>query len=218
MGTTNKLIFFDLDGTLLNTDDRWYQIHKDLAKVYGYIPMGKNEYLRAKKSNISEEILIQKTNIPKHFVRLYINKRIKIIESQKYLLLDTVRPGIRNVLAKIENKYRLILVTKRKKPQNCLNQLKKIHLIQFFSKILITKQEEKYTLIQSLLKTDEIKNGIFIGDTEDDFQTGEKLHLKTLLVSYGARDREFIQKLNPHCVVNSVKDLSRTIEMLFHRQ
>lgn len=211
MGKTKYIIFFDLDGTLLNIDNRWYQLHLDLSKYYNFRPLSKKDYLEEKKNGLKEEKIIEKTDIQDKKIILYVKKRIKLIETQKYLQFDSLKAGVTELLDKLLINHRLILVTKRTKINNCLNELKKFHLLSYFSKILITKQGEKYLIIKKNFKIDEIKNALFIGDTEQDFQQARILHCKNILITDGARKKNQLEKLRPDHIVDSISGLFKIL-------
>src|SRR3990167_228232 len=216
MDKTKRVIFIDLDGTILNNDRRWYRLHLDLAKSYRFQPINRTTYLQAKKNNINERIIIQKTNIVPHKINAYIKKRINLLEIQKYLLFDKVKPGMRGFLKKFANNYQLILVTKRNKPRNCLSQLNQTHLLPYFSKVIITKQDEKDRKVRKYLSQKQIQDSVFVGDTEDDYQTARKLKINCLLVTYGARNKNFIQKIKPPYIADTVEELTCALKTVFN--
>ncbi len=209
MGKNKNIIFLDLDGTLLDIDDRWYQLHLDLAAYYCFNPIPKKKYLLYKKNRIDEKKIIKETNIDPKKIHLYIKKRIVSIELWKYLVLDVVKPGVIKLLRKLSRKYRLVLITKRKKLKNCLAELKKIKLVDYFSKILITQGEAKYTIIKKYFHDNEIKDALIVGDTEDDYELAKRLHCKSVLVTNGARSKKALRHIEPDYKVNSLEGLTR---------
>ncbi|MDR1800847.1 MAG: HAD family hydrolase [Lachnospiraceae bacterium] len=68
--------------------------------------------------------------------------------------------------------------------------------------------------IYEILETLEvdIKDAIFIGDSEIDMQTGHNAKIKTVGVTWGFRSVEDLMKENPETLVNSTEELS---EILF---
>lgn len=207
MDKAKRIIFLDLDGTLLDIDKRWYRLHVDLAKYYGFDPIPEKKYVQAKKNNISEIVIIKETNIDPNKMNSYLKKRIESLELRKYLLFNTVKPGVIPFLRNLSKKYRLVLVTKRTTLKNCLTELKKNKLISYFSKILITQKEEKYTIIILHFNKSELKNSLLIGDTEDDYITAKKLHITSILVADGSRSKKILGNYRADYIVDTISKI-----------
>lgn len=208
MDEEKHIIFFDLDGTLLDIDERWYKLHFDLAKYYSFKPLPRNEYIWCKKEKIIEEEIIKKINILLNKIRLYKKKRLASIELQKYLLFDKVKPGVIALLTKLSKKYKLVLVTKRRKKKNCFTELRRLKILGYFSKILFVPYEKKYAIIKRRFHISEIKNALLIGDTEDDFRSAKQLAIKYILVADGARHKSVLEGIGAKNIVNTITQLN----------
>ena len=53
------------------------------------------------------------------------------------------------------------------------------------------------------------KDDIVIGDTEDDIKAGNDLTLMTVAVLSGLRSRDFLKKIKPRHIINSINDIFR---------
>ncbi len=209
MDETKNIIFFDLDGTLLDIDERWYQLHTDLARYYSFSPLPKKKYIEAKKNMISEAEILKGINISQNKIHAYIKKRLASIELQRYLLLDKVKSGVIALLTKLSRRYKLVLITKRKKRRNCLAELGRLKISCYFSIVLTTQGEKKYTIIKKYFHDNEIKDALIIGDTEDDYELAKRLHCKSVLVTNGARSKKALRDIEPDYKVNSLEGLTR---------
>lgn len=70
-------------------------------------------------------------------------------------------------------------------------------------------------LLEILEKFDvEPKEAIYIGDSEVDIETGKNANVKTIAVSWGFRNREFLESNSPDYLVDSVEELKEILESL----
>lgn len=202
-----KIIFLDLDETLIDTSERHYQVYSDISNILnlGNIK-NKVEFWNLKRKGASTVEILDETD--KDILNEFYNLWIKNIESKKYLIYDTLFNDTSRFLSML-NKERLILLTMRNNRDNLIWELKKLDIYNKFKSILscspITNIDKTTPLLEYAKKNDQIfnKNSIIIGDSETDIITGKKLNLKTLAVSYGIRSKEILLLMKPdYCVEN----------------
>ena len=58
----------------------------------------------------------------------------------------------------------------------------------------------------------EIENTVYIGDSEVDVETSKNAKLPCIAVTWGFRDKEVLESLNPEYIVDSTSDILRIIE------
>ena len=58
----------------------------------------------------------------------------------------------------------------------------------------------------------EIENTVYIGDSEVDVETSKNAKLPCIAVTWGFRDKEVLESLNPEYIVDSPSDILRIIE------
>ena len=83
-------ILFDLDGTLIDSSNRLYNLFSDLIKKSKFT---KDEYWNFKRNKINHEMIIQKF-FPEENFEEFNEKWLSLIETEKYLLTDKLYPDI----------------------------------------------------------------------------------------------------------------------------
>ena len=208
-----RIIFIDLDGTILDVSKRIYQLYVEILKKYGKKFLAKKNYIKLKREKKSLKDILKKTqagDISGKFKKEWKDK----IEDPAFLNLDTVSFSTRKKLVHLKNNYKLVLVTLRNHPRSLINQLKKKKIDKIFDKILVKsargyrlRWKVKYNLIQKYGKHD--KYSIMIGDTETDILAGKKLKIKTVAVSGGMRNRKFLKKYKPDFLIKNIAEIKK---------
>lgn len=208
----DKFIFFDLDGPILDVSSKYYRLYSELVEKYGGKPLSKNDYWNHKRNKIKEKDILSMSNVSTD--NDIDNIRKSIIETKKYLLYDKLSPYILKILSIIKSNYCLILVTLRHNRDTLLWELKHFGLDDKFDLILSTEATglecehyiNKIHLIQKNIDPNGL-SGWFVGDTETDIRTGTLLQLNTIAVSYGIRDKQFLEPLSPTLLFDSPEQL-----------
>lgn len=205
-------LFVDLDGTLLDINDRLYRLHLDICKKYEIKPMKKNSYIVLKRSMVREKQLIRRLTTSKTAIKNYLRERAELIELPGYLKLD--KPLTRNIsaLKKLKKTYRLILLTNRKNRKDLLNQLKIHKLLGLFFEIYNAGYSgtKEHLLRKCRYLT---KDSYIIGDTVEDALLGKKLGVKAIIVLTGLLDRKNAVKLKPAFVVNDLRQIFNVLNI-----
>lgn len=211
---------FDLDGTILDTSNRYYSIYYFLIKELGGSPLTKKEYWDCKSNKISEYEIAMRSLLSKSLFNEYNNTRLNYIESDYYLNFDKVWPELFDFIPSSKIFNRILLVTLRKKRQQLINQLENLGISDWFENIITVKCNDNNPK-RHLLKVDSILqfypnniSGIFVGDTETDMRTGKILGLKTIAVTYGIRSAEHLTQEKPDIILSSPKDLVNFLQTL----
>lgn len=196
-------IFLDLDGTLINIDGRWYALHADLSKKYEAKPIQKQKYLVMKKSGIPESEIMNKSDIKKDYLNKYLRERIEKIESKEYLKFDKLKNGARQFLKKLQLNYEIILLTNRKNRLDCLGELQKLKIFNFFDRLYTLRKYSK----EQVLKLEKTNNSIYVGDTLDDYKLAVNLGVKPFILTDGARSRESMHGIGRVFLFNNLKEI-----------
>jgi phosphoglycolate phosphatase-like HAD superfamily hydrolase len=212
--------FFDLDGTILDTSQRYYFIYYNIIKELGGSPLTKNVYWNCKSNKVSEYEIAMRSHLPQSLFNEYNHSRINLIESDKYLKFDKVWSELFDFIPSSKIFSKILLVTLRKKRQQLINQLNNLGISDWFENIITVEYNDINTK-RHLLKVDRILqiypnnlSGIFVGDTETDLRAGKILGLKTIAVTYGIRSTEYLTHEKPDTILNSPKDLVNFIQSL----
>ncbi|MFZ2631292.1 MAG: HAD hydrolase-like protein [Desulfosalsimonadaceae bacterium] len=206
------MFFWDLDGTIIDVSDRYYNLYKDIINDAGVDAIGKEAYWRAKCEAMPENEILKISGADAVFQN-YHAKRISLIESEYYLSFDRLHEGIIPVLEYLSARFILVLVTLRSSPNQLNNELQRLSLKQYFTDTLSSGNQQsprwqtKYTLIQEYMLIKKGSGHFMIGDTETDMKAGKELGLKTIAVLNGIRTRRRLLQANPDIMLNSAKDL-----------
>jgi phosphoglycolate phosphatase len=197
-------IFFDLDGTLIDSRQRLYQLFQSLVPTS---ELSFDEYWALKRNKIShKEILLSKFNYSNEQYSDFEKKWMSEIELEKWLQLDTPFEGIVDVLLLLSKNHDLFVVTARQSESIALEQIKSFGWENIFTKILVTQQQqEKHDLIKNAVRV--TPEDWFIGDTGKDIQTGKLLGIKTAAVLSGFLSKESLLPYQPDIIINTVLDL-----------
>lgn len=196
-------IFFDLDGTLLDSRKRLYTLFQDL------VPESKlsiDEYWELKRNKINHKaILMERFNRTEDDFVLFEKEFLAKIESFDYLQFDTPVYGAYETLNSLARKNNLYIVTSRQSKKNVFDQLKKLDLYKYFNDILVT--EHKCEKVELIGKLEYQRNDFIVGDTGYDILTGLKLGVHTMAVSYGFLNRQKLEEYKPEFIVDSLPEV-----------
>lgn len=209
-----KRIFFDLDGPIIDVAPKFYQIYMDIFHKHGQATLSLQEYWELKRNRIPEPEIVQRT-ASAAFVQPYIEERLAVIENIEYLATDQVQEGVTNLLRRLQLEYVLTLVTLRNRRQTLNWELEHFQLGQYFEEILTRENnhgdhEIKVRLIRDYCGALHAE-GILIGDTEADIRAAQELGLVACGVSFGIRSREYLERLKPDYIVDTVTEMEQVI-------
>lgn len=184
-------IFLDLDGPLLEGKKRHYQCYRDIVEKYGGNVLDIDIYWEMKRSMITRDILLNKSNFQGTY-EIFFEEWMKNIEDEKYLVLDRLKPHVieaLNAWKKFTNK--IVLVTMRQNRNFLIPQLKSLEVYDLLDEIIDCPPQIQNTKYEAL-KNKEFTSAIFIGDTEEDTKTAKMLNIKSIGITNGLRKKEFL--------------------------
>lgn len=195
-------IFFDFDGTLIDSHRRLYELFQFLIPES---TLSFHEYWELKRNQIDHKTILKKyfgINNSQPFEKEWMKK----IETKKYLDFDKPYEGVAEYLINLKNKnLSLYLITDRQLSRRVYYQLNKFGWVNLFNAVLITAQKyPKEKLIKPLLSTN--NDNYIVGDTGKDILTGKNLKIKTIAVSNGFLSKEILEKYEPDAIYNKVTD------------
>ena len=205
-------IFFDFDGTLIDSRQRQYNL---FCELFPDSRFSFSEYWQIKRKRISQaEMLKRYGRFDDEQIQLFHARWMAQIEEPDRLKSD--RPFSEkntDILRELSGKYALYLVTARQNPFLVNKQLMRFDWHECFKKVLVTEQRNKKAdLIKQNVKTG--KMDIIIGDTGEDIQTGKKLGIRTLAVTYGVLSKEVLMKYEPDYIVETPEVLLQYLKVL----
>lgn len=205
-------IYFDLDGTLIDVSERFYRIYCDLLDTFNCTKkLNKEQYWQMKREYLSEDEIVRRTcnDID---IKEYDKIRRTVIESPKYLNYDIPFSYTIDVLKKLKDNNRLVIVSLRESLIKTETEMDKFRLKNFFDKILVHNidMDHKWKIKVELIKSDykfKKENSIIIGDTEAEFFAAKELDIPCFLVSSGIRRKEYLARLGQHIVIENISEL-----------
>jgi phosphoglycolate phosphatase len=213
----NKLVIFDLDGTLCDTlDDLTYFIN-DSCKKFGFPPCEK-KVVRTHVCHASLEFFRLCLGVEKDDERLnsyhdYYSEQYKHSGSPRTRLYD----GMEETLLRLkENGYKLAILTNKTQYQTDSIYDRYIKHIGFDKVIGIREgvvAKPDPTEIFNLMKefNADKENTYFIGDGDTDVLASLNAGVNLITVTYGYRDKDILEKLGATCFVDTPKEIADII-------
>lgn len=220
-----KLIAFDVDGTILNTlDSIVYQVNETLHEN-GFYKIDEPEYIR-KALGYGSKYLIEQA-LMFHYNHIYDTKIIdEVLEhytkrynaEPSYLTVPYV--GIVDLIKKLKEEG-YMLVAYSNKPDTVLQPLFKELVGDGLFDVVLGLVDGKpgkpnpqvlNELIEKLgISKDEM---LYIGDSEVDVETGKNTGVKTIAVTWGFRDRDFLETTPADYIVDTMDELKELIDSM----
>ncbi len=199
-------IFFDFDGTLIDSKLRLYKLFQFLVCESS---LTYEQYWSFKQKKVSNQVILSSQfGYTDSEIRVFMADWMKLIEHEDYLMFDTPIIGVADTLKKLINNATLYVCTARQFSEPVMMQLEHFDLVKYFRQIMVTHQKySKDELINNYVP-EHCKSDWFIGDTGHDIQIGKKLHLNTCAVTSGFLSRQVLAQYEPDLILNSVAEFS----------
>ncbi len=201
-----KLIIFDFDGVLVNTNEIARRLHKEanptLSDEY-FDRMHDGNFMENLEKAMREDGYV----VQPDWYELYAKglEELTTEEFLKMLVLDLVAQYTLVIVSSMETKY-------------IERQLAKENISQCFSEVLGSDvNPSKVVKIKNLLARRVIDpaNVVFITDTVEDIREGRECGVKSIAVTWGMQDRKKLENEHPNAVVDTVPELEAAIEAFF---
>lgn len=209
-------VIFDLDGTLLDTledlaDSVDYVMKqmgfpsRKLSEIRSFVGNGVQRLMELSVPNDQQNPRFEEAfNLFKmHYSKNSRNKTKPysgIIEILKYLSANGYK------LAIVSNKY-----------YDAVNDLNKLYFQEYIRVAIgerenISKKPAPDTVLQAL---DELKSSkdeaVYIGDSEVDIETARNVGMDCISVSWGFRDKSWLEKFGANVIVDNPKDILKYV-------
>lgn len=203
-------IFFDLDGTLLDSRERLFRLFTDLT---GQTLLEFEDYWDLKRSMYDHsKILSTYLQYTEENILLFKQEWLNLIETEYYLLLDKPFLFSNTILSTLEKQgHKLYLITARQSKVMLLKQLKMHNLDKFFSEVLVTEAVRTKTqlIIESELGLS--ASDLYVGDTGVDIQTAKQIGVRSMAVLSGFRNRTILQSYKPDYIENDIQTVFKYV-------
>jgi phosphoglycolate phosphatase len=201
-----KVIVFDFDGTIADTQAILLEITNRLAPQYGYLPIDPEEVSRLK--NLTSREIIKQSKIPRYKIPFLLRK----VQQELGKEIERLQPipGLESCLLELKNRnYQLGIITSNFKP-NVINFLKQNQLDHFFEFLYSeTAIFGKHRVINKFLKQKNFKpeEMIYIGDETRDIEAARKSKVKSIAVAWGFNSDLILAQNHPDYLVNHPQEI-----------
>jgi len=209
-----EMICFDLDNTLINSDRAHYRAYNRALKELGFkrFPFNKMvKHFGAPKLEIAKILTSSKS--PRIIYKItYLHAKYLVNEAKK----DARKiKGSVKTLKLLKKKYDLGLLSNNSH-SNILSLLKSTNLEKNLFDVILGNDDVKNSkpYPDEILKAEKLlhlKALYMVGDSIYDVIAGKKARVKTIAVLTGHYSKNTLKKYNPDFIVNSVKDVPKTV-------
>jgi phosphoglycolate phosphatase len=203
-----KLIIFDLDGTLVDTSIDITNALNYALKPYGLKDLTVDDTVKMVGEGITRLIekllgdkkIQEKDDVIKKFLDYY---------SEHLIDYSSVYPRVRETIEKLGGYKRAVISNKREYLSTEL--LGKLDLLKYFNLVIgsDTTPEKKPSAVPVIHAVTKLGVGlqesIMVGDSNYDIEAGKKAGVKTVAVTYGYRERQYL--MDADYMIDSIEEL-----------
>jgi phosphoglycolate phosphatase-like HAD superfamily hydrolase len=210
MLTARPLLFFDLDGPLLDVGARYHGVYAAIAGELGVRPLGREEYWAAKRQRLPLEKLFPGFPAGVRLRQLYLEHWLAWIEAPEWLSMDTLAPDAHACLETLGRSHTLYLVTLRRQATTLGGQLEALGLRRYFHQVFSGWAEGaeaarlKASWMRPLLADG---SATLVGDSEVDMHAALSLGMRAIGVSFGIREARELTALGAERVIEGLREL-----------
>ena len=208
------VVWVDFDGTIVEVRKRFCSIYKTIAAEIGFEALPDDVYWACLCKKLPGREILEKSGAGQFF-EIFAKRRGVLLESRKYLDIDTPRPGMVSQLRKISARYSVYMLSQRDNHDNLLWQLERLGLSEIFSGIFTVAAFGDWET-----KADAIaahnppgSGGLILGDTPVDIFAGRKNGLVTCAITNGMCTTERIMEAKPDHLIHLPEDLSALLKL-----
>jgi phosphoglycolate phosphatase len=207
---------FDLDGTIVDHRGRTYELHTRYCAERGLVPVPPGEYVARKSEGASERHTVR-DSIPAGEMDRYMAWKRAHIESDESLALDTLWPGMVDLLGQLRDCATLVLLTSRQSEAQAIKELHRLGIAQLFAAIIAAPNDGrpvgKLNALKPYLDRHAVAptSVVLIGDTECEIAVARVLGATCLSVTWGVRGLFYLAALNQNHIVKSVAELGELL-------
>jgi phosphoglycolate phosphatase len=200
-------MFFDLDGTLVDSRERLHRLFCDLAQTD---EIGVDQYWSLKRSaKTNEWILAKLLGLDSHAIATFVDRWMSLIETDPYLRLNTPFPYAKPVLQQLSRTAELFVLTSRQSESAVRSEIEQAGFLPYLTDVLVTRRACSK---EQFLSTSGFKFGaidFLVGDTGEDVRAARAIGAYSVAVLSGFRNREILEKYGPHAIYDDLNSFNR---------
>ena len=200
-------IVFDLDGTLIDSSERMYQLFQKLIPESEFT---KEQYWSLKRNKINHQMILEKY-YPQYDFGDFEKKWLYMIEQDEYLDMDCNYPDTIEILDYLYKKHVIVLLTARQSRHGLERELYRLGLTAFFSHILVTEaQISKFDLLKKA-NIEKNEDDFFVSDMGKDILDGIGLGYKTVGITHGFMCKEKLREYGANYLIDKLTQLKEIV-------
>lgn len=195
-------IIFDLDGTLIDSKERLYQLFQRLVPIS---TLTFDQYWRFKHNRLSNELILStEFGYSDDDIRRFVQAWMGLIESAEFLSMDSSFYGVEETLVRLGAQARLHVCTARQSRESAVAQLESLGLLNYFESLMVTEQKCSKDFIIGRHVSHLKREDWLIGDTGSDIKVAQSLGINSCAVLSGFMSRDALVGYEPTRIIDSV--------------
>lgn len=211
-----KLICFDLDNTLINSDRAHYRAYNIALKKLGFKKLSYGKMIKHFGAPKIEIAMMLTSSNDEGIIN-------KITELHENLLVKEAKKdarkiaGVETTLKNLKKKYGLGLLSNNSH-NNIIQLLKAVKLDRNLFDVVIGNDDVKYSkpYPDEILKAEKLlhlKASYMVGDSIYDIMAGKKAGVKTIAVLTGHYSKNALKRYNPDYIVKSLNGIFKILKL-----
>lgn len=209
---TIRGVLFDVDGTLMNVEERFYYHYNENLSAFGIHPVTRGYYEFMRERGILSSLIPDRNGKRQKFWMRFIEK----FSNSDHPELGEPFPGTLETLEWLKaHNYKMGIVTGRTStPERVMEELEIHGLANFFEFVLtnndgIDGMNKANNLITAAHKLNlKVHQCAYVGDWQGDVQSASEAGIGLIIaVLSGGESKQSIERFNPHVILESVADI-----------
>lgn len=195
--------FIDLDGPILDGQDRNYVCYKTIVERYGGRLIEQKQYWTMKRNRVSLGEILKVTQF-QGTEEEYKKEFGEIIESLSLLRMDKIQYKAEESIIRLrEHSDKVVLLTLRKNRKNLYEQLNEFKLLGYFDKVIACKYGDEMAKYREVQRYS-FEKAIMIGDTEADMKVAQIEGVRFIGIMNGLRSEEYFKGVEAYQAIDQI--------------
>jgi phosphoglycolate phosphatase len=197
----------DLDGTLLDSRRRVFQLFCDLSGR----DMTFEQYWAAKREGKSNKALLTDAGFDQAHLETFHRRWMGTIESPDYLMLDHGFPFATDALARLARVGEILVITSRQNAKLARKQAEDAGFLPYIRDVLVTGLGVSKIQLCRDLKVSVEDDDVFVGDTGAEIAAARAFGAFSVAVLSGFRSRVYLARLAPDAIADDIGSYSMAV-------